>query len=148
MKLIDQWISEIQKEAPLMEHYEGSKPSETITFTERMSESRLKSLWPKIEEVYKERKAIDLVCLYHVLVLRKCIVCDDFKFFARWINETAGKKIISEGNIRQIKMSYWAKEADHIWTIDGLHKYRDSAKADSQYRDYELLCDRINELIK
>ena len=75
-------------------------------------------------------------------------MCDDFKFFARWINETAGREIISEVNIRQIKMSYWAKEADRMWTIDGLHKWRNSAKADSQYRDYELLCDQINELIK
>ena len=148
MKLIDQWISDIQNEAPLMEHFEGSKPSEAITFTERMSENRLKSLWPEIEEVYKERNVIDLVCLYHVLLCRKCIMCDDFKFFARWINETADKEIISEVNIRQIKMSYWVKEADHIWTIDGLHKYRNSVKADSQYRDYELLCDQINELIK
>ncbi len=148
MKLIDQWISDIQNEAPLMEHFEDSKPSEAITFTERMSEDRLKNLWPQIEEVYKERNAIDIVCLYHVLLYRKYILCDDFKFFARWINETSGKDIISEVNIRQIKMSYWVKEADHIWTIDGLHKFRNSAKADSQYRDYELLCDQINELIK
>lgn len=148
MKLIDRWISDIQDETPLMEHFEGLKPNEAITFTERMSEDRLKNLWPKIEEVYNERSAIDLVCLYHVLLYRKCIMCDDFKFFARWINETADKEIISEVNIRQIKMSYWAKEADRIWTIDGFHKWRNSAKADSQYRDYELLCDQINELIK
>lgn len=148
MKLIDQWILAIQEEAPLMEAFEGSSPSEAITFSERLSEERLKSLWPKIEEVYLQRKAIDWVCFYHVLVFRNYVSCDDFKFFARWINETSGREIISEVNIRQIKMSYWAKEAKRMWTIEGFHKWRDSGKADSQYRDFELLCIELNDIIK
>lgn len=148
MKLIDQWISAIQEEAPLMEAFEGTSPSEAITFSDRLSEERLKILWPKIEEIYQKRKAIDWVCFYHVLVYRNYVSCDDFKFIARWINETSGREIISEVNIRQIKMSYWAKEAKRMWTIEGFHKWRDSGKADGQYRDFELLCIELNDIIK
>lgn len=148
MKLIDDWLRDINEEAPLMEAYADTSPSDTITFSERLSEERLKSLWPQIEEIYNNRKAIDWVCFYHVLVYRNYISCDDFKLFARWINETSGREVISEVNIRQIKMSYWAKEAKRMWTIDGLHNWRNTAKADSQYRDFELLGDEINELIK
>ena len=148
LKLIDQWIEDLREEAPLMEAFESSESSDVIRFTERLSEKRLISLWPKIEKLYVGRKAIDWACLYHVLVYRNYISCDDFKVFAYWLNKTANKTVISESNIRQIKMSYWIKEAKHVWTIEGFRKWRNSAKADSIYKDYEQLCHDINEIIK
>lgn len=148
INLIDRWITALEEELPLMESFEGESPSAALTFSARLSEKRLKSLLPKIEELFGKRNAIDWICLYHVLVYRNYISCDDFKLFARWLNQAIGRIIISDANIRQIKLSYWAKEAKRMWTIKGLHEWRNTAKADNQYRDFEMLCDNINEIIK
>ena len=147
IQLIDKWIDDLKEEAPLMEAFADASPSASITFSARLSEKRLITLWPQIEELYKDRKAIDLVCLYHVLVYRNYISCDDFKFFVQWINQHI-RVIIKEQNIRQIKTSYWVKEAKRMWTINGYHAWRNSTKGDTIYKDYEILCDAINEIVK
>lgn len=146
--LIDKWIDDLNEECPLMKPISDAAPLKKIVFTKKLSEERLKNLWPKIEEIYDNHKAIDWVCFYHVLLYRNYILCDDFKYFARWINTTAGREILSEGNIRQIKTSYWAKEAHRTWTIEGFHEWRNTTKGDNTYKDYELLCEAIDEMIK
>lgn len=144
--LIDEWIDDIRNEGQLVSH--GDEDISPLTYTEKLSEKRMKQLWPKIEALFYQRPAIDWVCLFHVLVFRNYVTCDTFKEYVIWLNEMAGRIVISPVNARQIKMTYWAKSAKREWTIENLHKWKNSTRIDTRFKEFDELCTQINNVFK
>ncbi len=146
INLIDEWIDDIRNEGQLVSY--GEEDTSPLTYTEKLSEKRMKQLWPKIEEIYENRPAIDWVCLFHVLVFRNYVTCDTFKEYVIWLNEMAGRIVISPVNARQIKMTYWAKAAKREWTLENLHKWKNTTRIDTRFKEFDNLCTEINNVFK
>lgn len=144
--LIDEWIDDIRNEGQLVSY--DDEDTSPLSYTEKLSEKRMKRLWPKIEALYDNRPAIDWVCLFHVLVFRNYVTCDSFKEYVIWLNKMAGRDVITPVNARQIKMSYWAKDAKREWTLEKLHKWKNSTRIDSRFKEFDELCTQINNVFK
>ena len=119
-----------------------------VTYGNQYSEIVCKRTFPKILELYKGRSAVDWVCFFHVLVFYSYISCDDFNAFNRWLTQQAGRELISTGNARKIKMSYWANEPMKIWTLPDALKETNSKQQEAKYNDYIRLCNDIHSIIK
>lgn len=145
-QIIEQWQEQLEEEE-LCYVPEDDGEAEVI-YSERYSEAICKRTMPKILALYEERGAMDWVCFYHVLVYFNYIGCDDFNTFNRWLTQITGKVIISAGNARKIKMSYWAKEAKKPWTKQGALAETNTAQQETKYRNYTILCDEIRDIIK
>ena len=145
-QIIEQWQEQLEEEE-LCYVPEDDGEAEVI-YSERYSEAICKRTMPKILALYEKRDAMDWVCFYHVLVYFSYIGCDDFNAFNRWLTQITGKVIISAGNARKIKMSYWAKEAKKPWTKQGALAETNTAQQETKYRNYTILCDEIRDIIK
>ena len=146
IQIIEQWQEQLEEEE-LCYVPEDDGEAE-VTYSERYSEAICKRTMPKILALYEERDAMDWVCFYHVLVYFNYIGCDDFNAFNRWLTQVTGGVVISAGNARKIKMSYWAKEAKKPWTKQGALAETNTAQQETKYRNYTLLCDEIRDIIK
>lgn len=146
LQLVDDWMVDFVSEGKFM--VPPDEDDTPLTYTVKLSEKRMKKLWPQIESLFKERAATDWVCFFHVLVFKNYVTCNSFKSFVVWLNNFAGRNLISAVNARQIKMSYWAKNAKRQWTIEDLHKWKNTARIDSRYKDFYQLCEDINNIIK
>lgn len=144
--IIEQW-QEQQEEEELCYVPEDDGDVE-VKYSEQYSEAICKRTMPKILALFEKRDAIEWVCFFHVLVFYSYIGCDDFNTFNRWLTQVTGKEIISPGNARKIKMSYWAKEAKKLWTKEGALAETNTAQQETKYRNYTMLCDEIRDIIK
>ena len=144
--IIEQWQEQLEEEE-LCYVPEDDGEAEVI-YSERYSEAVCKRTMPEILALYEERDAMDWVCFYHVLVYFNYIGCDDFNAFNRWLAQITGKVIISPGNARKIKMSYWAKEAKKLWSKEGALAETNTAQQETKYRNYTILCDEIRDIIR
>jgi len=143
--IIDKWREQLEEEE-LCYVPEDDKESE-VTYSEKYSEAICKKTMPKVLELYEGRDAMDWVCFYHVLVFYNYIGCDDFNVFNRWLTQVTGKKIISTGNARKIKMSYWAKDAKKHWTMEGALAETNTTQQETKFKNYTILCDDIRDII-
>lgn len=144
--IIEQWQEQLEEEE-LCYVPEDDGEAE-VTYSERYSEAICKKTMSKILTLYEERDAMDWVCFYHVLVYFNYIGCDDFNAFNRWLTHITGKVIISAGNARKIKMSYWAKDAKKLWTKEGALAETNTAQQETKFRNFTLLCDEIRDIIR
>lgn len=144
--IIEQWQEQLEEEE-LCYVPEDDGESE-VTYSDKYSEAICRRTMPKILALYEEKDAMDWVCFYHVLVFFNYIGCDDFNVFNRWLTHITGRIIISSGNARKIKMSYWAKEAKKPWSKEGALAETNTAQQETKYRDYTILCDKIRDIIK
>lgn len=144
--IIEQWQEQLEEEELCYEPEDDGEAE--VTYSERYSEAICKRTMPKILALYEKREAIEWVCFYHVLVYFNYIGCDDFNAFNRWLTQVTGKEIISAGNARKIKMSYWAKEAKKLWTKEGALSETDTVRQETKYRNYTMLCDEIRDIIR
>jgi hypothetical protein len=83
-----------------------------------------------------------------LLVFYNYISCDDFNAFNRWLSQVTGKEVISAGNARKIKMSYWAQHAKKQWDIKNALEETNTAQQETKFRNYTLLCDEIRDIIR
>lgn len=144
--IIDQWLEQLEEEE-LCYVPEDDGEAE-ITYSERYSEVICRRTMPPILALYEEKDAMDWVCFYHVLVYFNYVGCDDFNAFNRWLTQVTGKEIISAGNARKIKMSYWAKDAKKRWSKEEALKETNTAQQETKYRNYTMLCDEIRDIIR
>ena len=144
--IIEQWQGQLEEEE-LCYVPENNDEAE-VTYSVRYSEEICKRTMPKILALYEKRDAMDWVCFYHVLVYYTYIGCDDFNAFNRWLTQVAEKEIISTGNARKIKMSYWAKEAKKPWSKEGALDETNTAQQETKFRNYTILCDEIRDIIR
>lgn len=144
--IIEQWLEQLEEEE-LCYVPEDDRVTE-VTYSERYSKAVCKRTMPKILTLYGERDAMDWVCFYHVLVFYNYISCDDFNAFNRWLSQVTGKEVISAGNARKIKMSYWAQHAKKQWDIKNALEETNTAQQETKFRNYTLLCDEIRDIIR
>lgn len=145
-KIIEEWQQQLEEEELC---YVPEKVGETeVTYCEKYSEAKCKKTMPKILTLYEGRDAIEWVCFYHVLVFHSYISCDDFNAFNRWLTKITGKEIISPGNARKIKMSYWAKDAKKKWLKEDALNETNTTQQDTKFRNYTRLCDEIRDIIE
>lgn len=144
--IIEQWQEQLESEELCYEPEDDEEAE--IIYSEQYSEAICKRTMPKILALFEERDAMDWVCFYHVLVFYNYIGCDDFNAFNRWLTQVVGKEIISAGNARKIKMSYWAKNAKKQWSKQGALEETDTAQQETKFRNYTRLCDEIREIIR
>lgn len=145
-QIIEEWQEQLEEEE-LCYVLEDDGDSE-VTYSERFSEAICKRTMPKILALFEERDAMDWVCFYHVLVYFNYLSCDDFNAFNRWLTQVTEKEIISPGNARKIKMSYWAKEAKKPWSKEGALAETNTAQQETKFRNYTMLCDEIRDIIR
>ncbi len=143
--LIEKW--KLQLESEELCYVPVEIETVEVTYSERYNERICKRTMPKILEIYKDRNAMDWVCFYHVLVYYGYIGCDDFNEFNRWLTQVAGREIISVGNARKIKLSYWADKAKKRWVKEDALKEKNTQQQETKFRDYTLLCDEIRDII-
>lgn len=142
--IIEKWHQQLEEEELCYVPEEGDTE---VTYSERFTETIFKLAMPGILNLYEGRDAMDWVCFYHVLVYYSYIGCDDFNAFNRWLTQVTGKEIISTGNARKIKMSYWAEAAKKPWTKEGALAKTNTAQQETKFRNYTKLCDEIREII-
>lgn len=143
--IIEQWQEQLEEEELCYVPEDDGEIE--VTYSERYSEDVCKKTMPKILALYEDRDAVDWVCFYHVLVFFNYIGCEDFNAFNRWLTRVAGKEIISPGNARKIKMSYWADKAKKLWTMEGALTETNTAQQETKFRSYTKLCDEIRNII-
>lgn len=143
--IIEKWHQQLEEEELCYMPEEGDTE---VTYSERFTETICKLAMPSILKLYEDRNAMDWVCFYHVLVYYSYIGCDDFNAFNRWLTRVTGKELISTGNARKIKMSYWAEAAKKPWTKEGALAKTNTAQQETKYRNYTMLCDEIRDIIK
>ncbi len=146
LAIIEEWQGQLEEEELCYVPEDDS--ARGVTYSEKYSEAICKRTMPKVLALYEEKDAADWVCFYHVLVFYNYIGCDDFNAFNRWLTQVTGKEIISDGNARKIKMSYWAKEAKKLWTKEGALAETNTSQQETKYRKYKLLCNEIRGIIK
>lgn len=144
--IIEQWQEQLEEEE--LSYVPEDEREPEVTYSEKYSESICKKTMPKILALFEKRDAIEWVCFYHVLVYYNYIGCDDFNAFNRWLTKVTDNVIISPGNARKIKMSYWAKNAKKPWTKEGALSEINTAQQETKFRNYTLLCDEIRYIIK
>ena len=143
-EIIKMWAHQLEDEDLCYVPEEGDIE---VTYSESFTETICKLAMPGILKLYEERDAMDWVCFYHVLVYYGYIGCDDFNAFNRWLTQVTGKVLISTGNARKIKMSYWAEAAKKPWTKEGALAKTNTAQQETKFRNYTKLCDEIREII-
>lgn len=143
-KIIEKWYKQLEEEELCYLPEEGESE---VTYSERFTEAVCKRTMPGVLKLFEGRDAMDLVCFYHVLVFYSYIACDDFNVFNRWLTTIAEKELISTGNARKIKMTYWAREAKKLWTMKGALEETDTQQQETKFRKYTSLCDKIREII-
>ena len=143
--IIEQWLEQLEEEELC---YVPEDDGETeVTYSEKYSETICKRTMPEILALYEGRDAMDWVCFYHVLVYYNFIGCDDFNVFNRWLTQVTGMEIISAGNARKIKMSYWAKEAKMRWSKERALSETNTAQQETKFKNYTQLCEKIRDII-
>ena len=142
--IIEKWQEQLEEEELCYVPEEGQAE---VTYSERFTETICKRAMPGILKLFEDRDATDWVCFYHVLVFYSYIGCDDFNAFNRWLTQVAGKKLISAGNARKIKMSYWAEAAKKPWTKAGALAKTNTAQQETKFRNYTILCEAIRDII-
>ena len=145
-QIIEQWQEQLEEEE--LCYVPEDEGEAEVTYSEGDSKAICKRTMPKILALYEEKDAMDWVCFYHVLVYFNYIGCDDFNAFNRWLTQITGKTIITQGNARKIKMSYWAKDAKKPWTKQGALAETNTAQQETKFRNYTMLCDEIRDIIK
>lgn len=145
-QIIEKWQEQLEEEELC---YVAEDDGETeVKYSKNYSEAICKRTMPKILALYKDRDAMDWVCFYHVLVFYQLIICDDFNVFNRWLTQVTGKQIISAGNARKIKLSYWAVKAKTKWTQEGALAETDTKQQETKFKNYTRLCEEIRDIIR
>lgn len=143
-RIIEKWQEQLEEEELCYVPEEGETE---VTYSEKFTEAICKRAMPGILKLFEDRDAVDWVCFYHVLVRFNYMACDDFNAFNRWLTQVAGKELITTGNARKIKMSYWAQQAKSQWSIQAATTHTDTAQQETKYRNYMHLCSEIREII-
>ena len=143
--LIEEWQEQLEEEEQC--YVLEDDEEEEVTYSERFSEAICRQTMPEILALYEKRDATDWVCFFHVLVFYSYLACDDFNVFNRWLTQITGREIISPGNARKIKMSYWAKDAKKKWSVEKALEETNTAQQETKFRNYTSLCDDIREII-
>lgn len=144
-KVIEEWIDQLEQEELC---YIPEDPDESeIEYSEKFSESVSTRVIPQIMNLYQGKDAMDWVCFFHVLVFYSYMSCSDFNAFNRWLTNVTGKVLISTGNARKIKMSYWAKNAKIKWTKEGALNVTNTTQQETKFRHYIQLCNDIRDII-
>ena len=142
--IIEKWKRQLEEEELCYVPEEGDME---VTYSERFTETICKLAMPGILKLYEKRDAMDWVCFYHVLVYYSYIGCDDFNAFNRWLTRVAGKELISTGNARKIKMSYWAESAKKRWKKEDALAKTNTTQQETKFGNYTKLCEDIREII-
>lgn len=146
IEILKKWIEQLESEVLCYEPLENDE--QEFCYKEKYSEDLSKKTFPEILKLFENRKPIDWVCFYHVLVCYNYIDCLDFNAFNRWLTNLAGRELIAPGYARGIKMQYWAQHAKYVWRLEDALKYKNSKQQESKYREYSILCDQILEILK
>ncbi len=144
--IITEWINLKASEIPCCEPIDEQFESD-FEYSEKFNEAKAIRIFPKIQALFNDKKAVDWVCYYHVLVFYTYVSFKDFNNFVVWLNKMANETLISHVNGRAINMTYWAKKAKKKWNIEELLAERNSKQAENQYSIYKKLCDEIRAII-
>ena len=143
-QIIEKWYQQLEEEEL---SYILEEVDTEVTYTEKFSDTICKQIMPSIFKLYEGRDAMDWVCFYHVLVYYNYINCDDFNAFNRWLTRITEKELISVGNARKIKMSYWADTPKRKWSKEEALARINTAQQETKLKNYCKLCDDIKGII-